>query len=369
VRVVRITAYRVQLPFREGDYGTSGGPPSSGFDATVVRLDTDEGLTGWGEQAALGSTYDPAFDAGSRAALPLLAAALLGADPLQTNRAAAAMDRVLKGHAYAKSALDMALWDLAAKSTERPLCEVLGGRFEDAVALYRPVTVANDPAEAADQALAWLERGYRRLQIKVGVDPTIDAARVQAVRTAVGAGVVLFADANTSFDTGAARRFLLALDDPALTIEQPCATLEEHHALRPHLRHPLVLDESIDSLGSLLRAHALGVVDGITIKLARVGGITPARLIRDVAVALHIPVTVEDTGGSEIDTAAIVHLSLSTPERLRVHTVDWPSWVTVSVADGLPAPSEGAISAPAGPGLGVEPRQSVLGEPVFELAA
>jgi L-alanine-DL-glutamate epimerase-like enolase superfamily enzyme len=149
------------------------------------------------------------------------------------------------------------------------------------------------------------------------------------------------------------------------TLEQPCAGHDANLAVRRATDRPFVLDESIDSLAALLRAHSAGLVDGITIKIARVGGLTPARLIRDVAVELGLEVTVEDTGGAQIDTAAIAHLALSTPEPQRTHTVDFHHWVTVAngVAD-LPCVG-GRMGAPTTPGLGVEVDVDALGPPLF----
>ena len=189
--------------------------------------------------------------------------------------------------------------------------------------------------------------GYRRIQVKVGAEPGEDVERVHAVRAAVDSGVVLFCDANGAWTTAQALAFLRATRALEITLEQPCMTYDECRALRPHCPHPLVLDECIDSLPALLAAHRDGVADGVTIKIARVGGIGPAALMRDVAVELGLPVTVEDTGGSDIDTAAIAHLSLSTPEELRIHTVDFNAWVTVGNATGMP-PAESGQAARSG---------------------
>jgi L-alanine-DL-glutamate epimerase-like enolase superfamily enzyme len=367
VRIVRIVGYRVWLPFAEGSYGVSGGRTSSGFDSTVVAVHTDEGIVGWGESAPLGSTYDPAFAAGGRAGLAEVAPAAIGLDPRGPAVVARALDARLKGHPYAKSALDMACWDVAGKAGGLPLAELLGGRFGEAVELYRAVAPGT-PAEMAERARGYLELGVRRLQVKVGDDPARDLARLRAVRDEVGSDIPLFVDANGGWTTAQARRFLLGLDDERVTVEQPCSSLEECAALRPHCRWPLVLDESIDSPAALVRAHALGAADGVTIKIARVGGITRARLLRDLAVSLRIHVTVECTGGAEIDTAAIAHLSLSTPEELRVHAVDFHNWVTVSNAAGMPSSEGGRMTAPQAPGLGVEPRLEVLGEPFLDLS-
>jgi L-alanine-DL-glutamate epimerase-like enolase superfamily enzyme len=364
-RIHRIAAYRVEEPFRDGPYVVSGGRGATGFDATIVRIETEDGVAGWGEMAPLGATYDPAFVGGARAALGELGPALIGADPLASSDVVHRMDRALKGHAYAKSALDMACWDLTGKRAGRPLCDLLGGRFGAGTPLYRSIGRAA-PEAMAERAKAYRAQGYRRLQVKVGGEPEEDAERVRRVAKAVGPDCVLFADANGGFTVEAARRFLRAARDLAFTFEQPCATYDECARLRAGCDRPLVLDESIDGLGVLARAIAEGVVDGITIKIARVGGITSARLLRDVAVGLGVAVTVEDTGGAEIDTAAMAHLGASTPQPFRVHTVDFHNWVTVSVADPDPVCRDGVLIAPDGPGLGVEPRMDVLGAPFAE---
>ncbi|HEY3766127.1 MAG TPA: mandelate racemase/muconate lactonizing enzyme family protein, partial [Gaiellales bacterium] len=330
----------------------------------IVAVDTDEGVTGWGEMAPLGAFYADAFAEGARAGIAVLAPHVVGADPAQPRRIVQLMDAAMRGQPYVKSALDMACWDATARLHGQPLCEALGGRFGAAVDLYRSISPA--PLDAVvERARAYVGDGYRRLQIKVGGDPAADAARLAAVRDAVGPGIVLFADANGGWTTAAARRFMRATEAIDHTLEQPCATLEECALVRPHCDHPLVLDESIVSLPELVRARREAGADGVTIKLARVGGVTRAAALRDVAVELGMTVTVEDTGGATIDTAAMLHLSHSTPEPNRAHTVDFTDWVTIANADGLPEPEGGRRAAPAAPGLGVTVRVEALGEPFF----
>jgi cis-L-3-hydroxyproline dehydratase len=364
--ITAVRAYRQLQPFVEGTYATAGGS-ADGFDSLIVAVDTDAGVTGWGEMAPLGAFYADAFAAGARAGIAELAPYLIGADPCQPRRLVRLMDAAMRGQPYVKSALDMACWDAAARLHGQPLCEALGGRFGDAVDLYRSLP-PGDPGAAAELALRHVAAGYRRLQVKVGGDPTLDAQRLAAVREAVGADIVLYADANGGWPTAAARRFLAATAGIAHTLEQPCASLEECAALRAHCPHPLVLDESIDSLAALVRAHRDVRADGVTIKIARVGGVTRAAALRDVAVELGLTVTVEDTGGATIGTAAMLHLSLSTPEPHRIHTVDFTDWVTVANADGLPARAGGRLAAPtapAAPGLGVTVRAESLGDPSY----
>jgi L-alanine-DL-glutamate epimerase-like enolase superfamily enzyme len=337
---------------------------SEAFDSLLVAVETDEGLTGWGEVSVISAAYAESFASGAQAGVAELAPLLATLDPSRPRSVLEALDGAMRGQPYVKSALDMACWDLTARLAGRPLCDVLGARHGERVPLYDVVTIS--PAEqAVALARTLLGEGYRRLQVKVGTTPEMDAERLIAVREAVGGAVPLYADANGGFTTASARRFLRATRDVDYVLEQPCRTYAECAALRTACDRPLVLDESIVTLEDLLRAHRDGVADGVTVKLQRVGGVTRAALLRDVAVELGLQVTVEDAGGASLATAAIVHLGLGTPERQRVHTCDFHRWVTVDHGTGLPAREDGGQAPPAGPGLGVEVDDEALGAPVL----
>src|SRR5262245_17618490 len=116
MKIRRISAYRVELPLREGSYRWSGGKSVTTFDSTVVRVDTDEGVTGHGEVCPLGPSYLPAYANGVRAGLAELAPHLLGESPLELAKLNRRMDAALKGHPYVKSAVDMACWDVLGKA-------------------------------------------------------------------------------------------------------------------------------------------------------------------------------------------------------------------------------------------------------------
>ena len=341
------------------------GSPS--FDSVIVALDTDEEITGWGEMAVISPLYAESFASGAHAGITELVPIVLGLDPTQPRRVAAGLDRAMRGQPYVKSALDVACWDVTARAAGRPLCEVLGARHGEAVSLYNVVTISSVD-DAVSLARELVTEGYRRLQVKVGTIPELDAERLAAVRDAVGGEIVLFADANGNFTTGEARRFLRATRHLEYVFEQPCRTYAECASVRSDCHRPLVLDESIVTLDDLLRARRDGVADGVTVKLQRVGGITPATLIRDVAVELGLEVTVEDAGGASLATAAIVHVGLGTPERVRMHTCDFHTWVSVDHGAGLPPRSRGAQAPPPGPGLGIEVDVPSLGEPVLDTA-
>ena len=367
MQISRVRAFRQLQPFRRGTYAM-GHVGSAQFDSTIVALDTDEGITGWGEMAVISALYADSFAAGARAGIADLAPLLIGADPTQPRGVAALLDGAMRGQPYVKAAIDMACWDVTARAAGRPLSETLGARYGEAVPLYNVVTVL-PLEEAVALALELVAEGYGRLQVKIGTEPEADAERLAAVRAAVGDGIVLFADANGAFSAGATRRFLRATRDLEYTLEQPCRTYAECASVRPATDRPLVLDESIVTLDDLLRAHRDGVADGITIKLQRVGGITRALLLRDVAAELGLEVTVEDAGGASLVTAAVVHVGLGTPERLRVHTCDFHQWVSVDHGTGLPPRADGAQKPPSGPGLGIAVDLEALGEPVLDVVS
>ena len=159
-----------------------------------------------------------------------------------------------------------------------------------------------------------------------------------------------------------------AVRDLPVYIEQPCASYEECLIVRRATRLPFILDESIQDLRALQRAAADGAVDAINVKISKFGGLSRARLIRDVCVELGIPMIIEDSWGGDIITAAIAHLAHSTPPELRFAATDFNSYVTVSTAASAPHREHGTMAAPDAPGLGVEPRREVLGAPVQEIA-
>ena len=147
-------------------------------------------------------------------------------------------------------------------------------------------------------------------------------------------------------------------------IEQPCRSYEECRSVRARTGHPFVLDESIDGIDALLRAHADNAMDVVNLKISKLGGLTRARQMRDLCVSLGIAITVEDTWGGDFVTAAIAHLAHSTPPRFLFTSTDFNSYVTVSTAENPPRRVGGRLAAPSTPGIGLTPRPDVLGEPV-----
>jgi L-alanine-DL-glutamate epimerase-like enolase superfamily enzyme len=155
-----------------------------------------------------------------------------------------------------------------------------------------------------------------------------------------------------------------AVSDVDVYIEQPCLTYEECLAVRRKIRHPFVLDENIDALDMLLRAKSDLAMDLVNLKISKLGGLTKIRQARDLCVSMGIAMTLEDSWGGDIATAAIAHLAQSTPTEFLFTTTDFNSYVTVSTAEGAPRRVNGRMAASTQPGLGIRPRMDVLGKPV-----
>ncbi len=363
MKISRILAYRVELPLVETTYKWSGGKSVTVFDNTIVRVETDAGLVGHGEVCPLGPFYLPAYAEGVRAGVKELGPHLLGEDPRQLGKLNRTMDAALKGHPYVKSGIDIACWDILGQAAGMPVCELLGGRYGDDFPLYRAIS-QESPAEMARRVAAYRAEGYRRFQLKVGGDPDTDIERIRAVAATLLSGDRLVADANTGWTQHEAMRVVRAVRDIDVYIEQPCLTYEECLSVRRHTSHPFVLDENIDGLDVLLRAKADLAMDVVNLKISKLGGLTKTRQARDLCVTMGIAMTLEDSWGGDIATAAIAHLAHSTPTEFLFSSTDFNSYVTVSTADGAPQRANGRLAASTQPGLGVRPKMDVLGKPV-----
>jgi L-alanine-DL-glutamate epimerase-like enolase superfamily enzyme len=367
MRIVRIFAHRVELPLREGNYKWSGGKAVTVFDSTIVGVETDTGLIGYGEVCPLGPFYLPAYAEGVRAGLVELAPHLLGYDPREIFKLNQRMDAALKGHPYVKSGIDIACWDLLGQATGLPVCTLLGGRFGESVRLYRAISQESPEAMAARVA-QYRSEGYTRFQLKVGGDPDVDIERIRQVRSILKPTDRLVADANTGWAQHEAIRVVRAVRDLDVYIEQPCLTYEECLAVRRQCDQPFVLDENIDGMDVLLRARADLAMDVVNLKISKLGGLTRTKQVRDLCVSMGIAMTLEDSWGGDITTAAIAHLAHSTPEQSRFTSTDFNSYVTVSTAEGAPQRENGTMAASFGPGLGIRPRMDVLSRRVVEIS-
>jgi L-alanine-DL-glutamate epimerase-like enolase superfamily enzyme len=369
MRIARVDVYGYDLTYVHGSYVMSGGRTIDTLPSTVVRITTDDGVEGFGETCPLGPAYLPAHGEGARAALRELGPALLGLDPRETAAVGDRMDSALAGHGYAKSAVDVACWDVLGRSTGLPVCALLGGRRQDSFPLY--IAVPLGPVDdMAAYVVARRAEGIHRFQLKLGADPHDDAARVRAVLAATTDEDVVIADANGGWRLEDAIVTALLLDGlDRVFLEQPCPTLEECAGVRRLTTLPMVLDEVIVDAVTFLRAFRECPVQAVNLKVSKVGGLTRARQLRDLAETLGVSLTVEDTWGGDLVTAAVAHLAASVRPELLFTVSFMNDWTREHIAGYEPRSRDGVGSAPDGPGLGVEVDVERLGEPLFSFAA
>ncbi len=363
-RVARVDVFNFTLTYVHGRYVMSGGRVIDSLDSTIVRVTTDTGIAGWGEVCPLGTTYLASHAGGARAALALLAPAVVGLDPTNLAAVNQAMDAALAGHEYAKSPIDVACWDILGRTIGTSVTTLLGGLRQARFPLYMAVPLGS-PQAMTDYVLARRDEGIHRFQLKIGGDPAVDALRARQVVAATGDDDLVVADANCGWRLNDAITAARLMEDlPRLYFEQPCPTMEECIEVRKHTTLPMVYDEVVHDVPTLLRAVREGGAGAFNLKVSKVGGLTKAKLLRDLAQELGVQVTIEDTWGGDIVSATSAHLAASTrPEALL--TVSFMNdWTNEHVAGYQPRSVRGFGSAPTGPGLGIEVDTKVLGKPM-----
>jgi cis-L-3-hydroxyproline dehydratase len=366
MKITAIKVWKVGLPLREGRYNWSNGNFVEVFDSTVIAVETDVGLVGYAECCPLGSAYLPAYARGVRAGLEEMGPKVIGLDPTDLGVLNRHMDSVLRGHPYVKAPIDIACWDILGKASGLPVYKLLGGAAQERIALYRAIS-QEAPEAMARKIAGYKAEGYTKFQLKVGGDADQDIDRIRETRAVLDRRDILVADANTGWTRAEAARIAASVADVDVYIEQPCPTYEECLSVRRRTSRPFVLDEVIDGVGTLTRALADDAMDIVNLKISKVGGLTNARLMRDLCVASGTPMTIEDTWGGDIVTATIAHLARSTPEEFCFSATDFNSYGTLDIAAGAPKRIEGFMTASDRPGLGIEPNFAILGDPIFTI--
>jgi len=364
VKVVAVDVFSYDVHYAHGEYSMSHGRSATTQLGTLVRIRTDDGLSGWGEITPLGGTYLPTFAEGVRSALRILGHAIIDCDPTNLSLINRKMDQALLGQGFAKSAIDIACWDLLGLSVGRPVADLLGGVLNEDFPLYEAVPLGS-PESMADFVVMRGEAGITRFQLKVGNDPIDDVARTAAVRNIVPESTIVIADSNGGWSILDAQRALRRLDDLDIYIEQPCRETDDCIIAMRGSRLPLVLDESIVSAGDLYHAKYAAGAASVNIKISRVGGLTKAARMRDLMQSLGLMVSVEDMWGGDVVTAAVSHLAASTAPESLLMTSFFNDWTDGHVAGHRPRSVTGRGSAPTAAGLGIDVDAPSLGEPIF----
>jgi L-alanine-DL-glutamate epimerase-like enolase superfamily enzyme len=370
-RVVALACYRSSIQPAGGPYAMSHGRRYREFVTTVVKVTADDGTVGWGEASTLGGDYLDGFPGSVHATVRELAPIVLACDPLQAQVLSREMDNSMLGHYPGKAAIDIAMWDLRSKMLGVPAGVLLGGIMQTSLDAFTAVRVGSEQ-EMTAEAQELVGKGYKYLQIKVGDDPAADAERVRAVVSSVGQRQrYVCCDANRGWTVAQALRFARSIGDLDTYLEQPCPSIAELAQVRAQCSNPIVIDEAAVQPRNLLDAVALGCVNAINIKPVRVGGLTKAAIMRDIAQAAGLMILADEPMGGALAGAGIIQLAA---------TVDPQKLLAVSSFSDHADPSakpdfgdegtgqsfhEGRVSVPLTPGLGVNVDEEALGEPAF----
>lgn len=335
MRIANVEAIPFRLPVRR-EFRWAGLHAGLG-SFVLVRIRTDTGLVGLGEATPL---PDWGGDFGRRAGetqetvvsmvTKVLAPVLAGRDPTSVELLLADMDHVLRGHNYAKAAIDIALHDLCAKASQQPLYAILGGACRSAVPLAHMIGLMPDQ-DAVAEAVGAVADGIGALQIKGGEDPERDVRVLRSLRERLGPGVLLRLDANQGYGRAKEAINIVRRLGPGVLdmLEQPVTGLRDMTAVTKAIDIPVIADESCWDPNDALDVVQAEAADAISIYLAKAGGIARARQVAAIASAAGLPCDVNGSIESGIGNAANLHFALATP------AVTLASVIPVSAPDGF----------------------------------
>jgi len=336
---VKRSLLRLSIPFRE-PFATASGVVAA-RDLLLLRLEDDDGATGFGEAAP--------FEPYDGVPLERVADALLAGAPLTDGAAPP----------QARAAEEMARLDLDARRSGRPL----GEPGAEAIAVNRTLP-AGPPEEVAAAAREGARAGFQCFKLKVGLPD--DAQRVAAVRAAIGSWPALRVDANGAWSVAEAVERLPAMAEHDIElVEQPCATLAELTEVRRELRLPIAADESVATPEEVEAAAEAHACDAVNVKLGASGGYTAARETLRAASERGLEPYLSSTLDGPWGIAAALQLAASEDVSLACGLATLELF-EARLADALARPSAGLLAVPQGPGLGVAVDDSALAEVLVE---
>jgi D-galactarolactone cycloisomerase len=307
VQTIRL---RARIPTDGQVFSRSG--VRSTRSTTLVRVDTDEGISGIGSASGNGELIEVIV---AKVIKPLL----VGMDPTEIDTI---WDKayVRGGHkefgtrgigVVALSGVDIALWDILGKAHGVPLYQLLGGKCRDKVPVYATALYPEEPAKVARRARGFADQGFHGVKIKVGFDLDQDIRIVRAVREELGKDFIVMTDANQGYSVDVALKASDAFADcGAYWLEEPLFVedIEGHAILREKSKTPIAVGENLHMCYAFENFIMRGAVDFIQPDVARAGGITEIRKITALAARHKVPVSFH-TWGDGVALAASVHLS------------------------------------------------------------
>jgi L-alanine-DL-glutamate epimerase-like enolase superfamily enzyme len=353
MKIISGKVYPVAMPFEDKDwkFALAAINQSDGF---FLKLETDQGITGWGCTAAanhIGENRGSVLWGLEQIFLPFL----INKDPLDIEPILTGLDRLLFLNPRAKTAVDLALHDLVGKVLNVPLYTYLGGKVRDAIPIIRLVPL-KEPEEQAAVCRKLVDEGYRGLKIKLSGDMHKDVLRVKTVREEVGSSILLTVDANQSYDPLTAVKAIRAMEPYDIYLFEQPVRYDDIVGLS-YVTHRVDIkvdaDESAKTLGDIIHLIREQAVTSISLKIPKLGGIRNTKKAAAICAAAGMPCRIGDALGSRLFAAANIHVIASTPNLgLAAEAAEFMSLENDPVS-GIEV-INGSLSVPEKPGLGLE---------------
>ena len=322
----------------------------------IVELRTDTGAVGYGEAPPTGAVTGDTTGAIIGAIQDHIAKSILGRDVDDFEDLLQTVQKCIVKNTSAKAAVDIALWDLYGQLYGIPVYKLMGGARKHIVT---DITISvNDPEEMARDAVSAVERGYDCLKVKVGADPTLDVARLAAVRQAVGNDVCIRIDANQAWQPKEAVRILNQMQERGLAlefVEQPVKAHDltgmKYVTERSYV--PVLADESVFSPEDALKIMQMGAADMVNIKLMKCGGLYNALKIVSAAEVYGVECMIGCMLEAKISVNAAVELACAKKIITRID-LDGPVLCSEDPIIGGAVFNEKNITVSDEPGLGIK---------------
>lgn len=313
--ITRIETIPVRIPIdpKVAIRGGRGAHTVSPF--LIVKVHTDEDVVGLGEVSCTPGWSGEDQTTAAHFIRSHLEPALVGQDPTRIEHLTKVMHRTLANNVFTKAGIEMALWDILGKVAGLPVYRLLGGAVRDVVKTKFSVSGV-EPERAADIARWAVEKGFRAMKVKVGIEPDVDVERVRAVREAIGPDVKLGADANGGWPTRVAIQTIERLAEFDLYfVEQPVPALDVSWLadVRRRAPMPIVADESVFHLQDAMSVVRAEAADVLSVYVGKGGGIGAMRKTAALAEAAGLVCTVGSNLEMGIASAAMIHVAMATP--------------------------------------------------------
>jgi len=360
-KIQNITVHQISVPAKAVHSHGSG--DVSGINAVILQIETDTGITGWGEASPW-----PVFTGtagGNAVALHThMRPHLIGQDPVQVEKLMNTVEKVIVGHSEAKAALEMALLDITGQITGLSVCELVGGRMRDSMGMSFSVANPDFGADLDDIAAMW-EDGVRIFKFKTGfAGHKFDLMRFEKLREIYGDEADIRIDYNQGLPAYDAVRCIRDLEAFRPTfVEQP-VKMHEREALA-HITQvidtPIMADESVFNVREAVRGANARIADIFSLKIMKSGGIRRGLEVAAIARAVGIEVY----GGCMFETglahAAGAHLCAAVPDLLLQCEFYMATYYAQEDILTEPFPvKNGRVHVPTGPGLGVSVDPAML---------